>query len=297
MELLKSELSMILGKPISRIETLNCQSHSCLYALYDPSGNALPLAVRYFSRPGYAEQEARKLMLLRQQGGVRVPQVYGVVVSERPPFHELLLLERIGGLPVEAPPHSGAQWQTLVQQVIEAMMQWHSHSANGMSGYIDSSQTLSWPDWFFQYSSVLLSLLRHTQQQDISPEELQFLHLTQRCHDKLFADLRAENVMVHGNLRLNTLLKDPRSGQLLAIVQPGRVLWAPAEYELFHLQESSAGQQIVSAWLRQFTPDEGFLWRSALYRLWYQVEQRVHNQPFSAENFRNAITDLRPWLE
>lgn len=297
MELLKSELSMILGESISRVETLSRQPQSCLFALYNQAGQAMSMAVRCFTHPGLAEQEARKLMLLRDNTHVRVPSAYAVVVSERQPFHELLLLERLGGLSLEAPLRSSQHSQQLAQQVAAALRHWHQQPSKGLSGFVDSSQALHWSDWFYQYSAVLLSLLRHKQQQDVSADDRQFLSRTLECHRQLFADLQAPTVMVHGNLQLSTLLKDPHTEQLLAIVQPGRMLWAPAEYDLFRLQETPLGRQIVSAYLSRAAVDEGFVWRSALYRLWEQVEQRVHNQPFCADRFRRAKTDLLPWLE
>lgn len=296
MELLKSELSLILGESVSRVETLNCQPQSCLYALYDQSGQAMPMAVRYFSQPGLAEQEARKLMLLRQKGTVHVPTVYGVVLSERPPFHELLLVERLGGISAEVPAHSAQQWDSLEQQIIDGLSAWHSQSADGMSGYIDSSQNLSWPDWYFQYTSVLFSLLQQKRPSVISADDQQILHRTQVRHDELFADLSQPNVMIHGNLELKNIIKDSHTDRLLAMVQPGRMLWAPAEYELFRLWTEAAGQSLVLAYRQRYPLDEGFIWRSALYRLWYEVEQVVYNRPFSARLFAQAKTDLLPWL-
>ncbi len=297
MELLKAELSLILGESISRIETLHCQSQSCLYAIYDRSGHAMPMAVRCFSQPGLAEQQARKLMLLRQKGTIPVPVVYGVVVSERLPFHELLLMGRIGGISAEAPASSAEQWQTLAQQITEGLGAWHSHSADGMSGYVDSTQKIRWPDWYLQHTSVLLALLRQKRQTVIPADDQQLLHRSLLCHETLFADLNAPNVLVHGNLTLNTIIKDPRTGHLLAMVQPGRVLWAPAEYELFRLQNSPREQSLLQCYLKKYGVDEGFIWRCSLYRLWDQVEQLIHNRPFSTEIYSEARGNLLPWLE
>ncbi len=296
MELLKSELSLILGESVSRVETLNCQPQSCLYALYDQSGQAMPMAVSYFSQPGLAEQEARKLMLLRQKGSVHVPAVYGVVLSERQPFHELLLVERLGGISADVPVHSAEQWSSLEQQIIDGLSDWHIHPASGMSGYVDSSQNLSWPDWYRQYTSVLFSLLQQKQLTSISAEDRQILYRAQLRHDDLFADLNCPNVMIHGNLELKNIIKDPHTETLLAMVQPGRMLWAPAEYELFRLWNDPAGQRLILAYRQRFPLDEGFLWRCALYRLWHQVEQLVYNRPFSVQQFSQAKTDLLPWL-
>ena len=297
MERLKEELSLILGESVSRLEVLHCQSQSCLYAIYDRAGHAMPMAVRCFSRPGMAEQEARKLMLLRQQGTVYVPVVYGVVVSQRLPFHELLLVGRTGGITAEAPVRSSGQQLILAQQITEALGAWHSCSSDGLSGYVDSSQKISWSGWYLQYTSVLLALLRQKHQTVISSDDQQLLYRSQLCHGTLFADLKAPNVMVHGNLTLNTIIKDPHTGHLLAMVQPGRMLWAPAEYELFRLQNSPQEQSLLQCYLKKYGVDEGFVWRCSLYRLWDQVDQVIHNRPFSTELYRQARDSLLPWLE
>lgn len=296
MERLKSELSLILGESVGRIEPLNCQPHSCLYALYDRSGQAMPMVVRDFSQPGLAEQQARKLMLLRQHGSVPVPAVYGVVFSDRLPFHELLLVERLGGISAAAPVRSPGAQERLAQQIADGLGSWHSQSADNMSGYIDSCQSLSWPDWYRQYTTVLWSLLRQKKQTALSAADLQFLSLTQRNYQQLFADLSQPNVMLHGNLELSNIIKDPHTESLLAMVQPGRILWAPAEFELFRLWNAPVGQAIILKYRHRHPLDEGFIWRCPLYRLWYQAEQVVCNQPFSAQDFAEARRQLLPWL-
>lgn len=53
----------------------------------------------------------------------------------------------------------------------------------------------------------------------------------------LFADFDDSSVLVHGNLTLRSMLKDVRSDQLLAMLNPGPMLWAPREYDLFRLSE------------------------------------------------------------
>ena len=41
------------------------------------------------------------------------------------------------------------------------------------------------------------------------------------------------------------MLKDSRSDQLLAMVGPGLMLWAPREYELFRLMDNSLAEDLL----------------------------------------------------
>ncbi len=80
----------------------------------------------------------------------------------------------------------------------------------------------------------------------------------------------------------------PHSDQLLAMVGPGIMLWAPREYELFRLcgrrvREGSLLRTIYSArrWLTRF------LWRRWLYLLW---ESRVTRWSAAASLTGRALT-------
>ena len=67
------------------------------------------------------------------------------------------------------------------------------------------------------------------------------------CLPTLFEGFNDNCVLVHGNFTLRSMLKDSRSDQLLAMVGPGIMLWAPREYELFRLSEGRGGGRFALA--------------------------------------------------
>ena len=75
-------------------------------------------------------------------------------------------------------------------------------------------------------------------------------------------------------------LKDPRSDQLLAMVGPGMMLWAPREYELFRLAEGGQAEQLLWRYLQQAPVSEAFVWRRWLYLLWDEVDSLVNTGRF-----------------
>ena len=80
------------------------------------------------------------------------------------------------------------------------------------------------------------------------------------------------------------MLKDSRSDQLLAMVGPGLMLWAPREYELFRLMDNSLAEDLLWSYLQRAPVAESFIWRRWLYLLWDEVAQQVNTGRFSRRN-------------
>lgn len=101
MEQLRTELSHLLGEKLSRVECVSEQAATALWFLYDAQGNPMPLLARSFTTPGVARQLAWKISTTARNGTVRMPVVYGVMTHEEHPGPDVLLLERLRGVPVE----------------------------------------------------------------------------------------------------------------------------------------------------------------------------------------------------
>lgn len=78
--------------------------------------------------------------MLARQGTVRMPTVYGVMTHEEHPGPDVLLIERLRGVPVEAPARSPERWEQLKDQIVEALLGWHRQDSGGLVGPVDSTQ-------------------------------------------------------------------------------------------------------------------------------------------------------------
>lgn len=293
---LQSELALVLGEALSRVECISEHPWASLYTLYDRAGNAMPLVAKCYNQPGIAAQEAYKLSMLARDGSVRVPAVYGVVLSHRKPVHETLLIERLGGVSVEAPARNSQQWQELKTQIVEAMLTWHRIDSHGLVGTVDSTQENHWARWYPQRVEVLWSTLNYLRPPMLTMDDRRLLY---RCHqqiDDFFRGFDDPCVLVHGNLNLRHILKVPRTDQLLAMVNPGNVLWAPREFDLFRLWEPGAASELLTCYYQHAPVSEAFLWRRGLYALWETIDHLVHTGCFDRPMFDQASQLLLPWL-
>lgn len=296
MEQLRAELSHLLGEKLSRVECVNEKADTALWSLYDNQGNPMPLMARSFTSPGVARQLAWKMSMLAREGTVRMPTVYGVMTHEEHPGPDVLLIERLRGVSVEAPARTPDRWEQLKDQIVEALLAWHRQDSRGLVGPVDSTQENLWPLWYRQRVEVLWGTLNQFNNTGLTMQDKRILFRTRECLPALFEGFNDNCVLVHGNFTLRSMLKDSRSDQLLAMVGPGIMLWAPREYELFKLSDSGAAEGLLWHYLQRAPVAEAFLWRRWLYLLWDEVAQLVNTGRFNRANFDLAAKSLLPWL-
>lgn len=296
MEQLRAELSHLLGEQLSRVECVNEKADTSLWSLYDSHGNPMPLMARSFSSPGIARQLAWKMSLLARSGTVRMPTVYGVMTHEEHPGPDVLLIERLRGVPVEAPARTPDRWEQLKDQIVEALLAWHRQDSRGLVGPVDSTQENIWPHWYRQRVEVLWGTLNQFSNTGLTMQDKRILFRTRECLPALFDGFNDNSVLIHGNFTLRSMLKDSRSDQLLAMVGPGIMLWAPREYELFRLSDSGLAEGLLWHYLQRAPVSESFLWRRWVYLMWDEVAQLVNTGRFNRANFDLASKSLLPWL-
>jgi hypothetical protein len=296
MDQLRAELSHLLGEKLSRVECVSEKTDSSLWSLYDAQGHPMPLLAKSFITAGLAQQLAWKISTLARSGTVRMPVVYGVITHDEHAGPDILLLERLRGVPVEAPARTPDRWEQLKDQIVEALLAWHRQDSGGCVGTVDSTQENLWPLWYRQRVEMLWGTLNLYHNTGLTMQDKRILFRTRECLPALFDSFNDNCVLVHGNFTLRSMLKDSRSDQLLAMVGPGITLWAPREYELFRLSESGLSEGLLWHYLQRAPVAEAFLWRRWLYLLWDEVAQLVNTGRFSRENFDLASKSLLPWL-
>lgn len=296
MEQLRAELSHLLGERLSRVECVNERPDSALWSLYDAQGNAMPLLAKTFAIHGLAQQLAWKIPTLSRSGTVRMPVVYGVMTHDDSAAPDVLLLERLSGVSVEAPARTPARWEQLKDQIVEALLAWHRQDSGGCVGTVDSTQDNVWPQWYRQRVEVLWSTLGQYRDSGLTMQDKRVLFRSRECLPALFENFNDNCVLIHGNLTLRSMLKDPRSDQLLAMVAPGVMLWAPREYELFRLAGCEQSESLLWHYLRRAPVAEAFVGRRWLYLMWDEVARLVNTGRFNRARFDLAATSLLPWL-
>ncbi len=83
--------------------------------------------------------------MLARSGTIRMPTIYGVMTHEEHPGPDVLLLERMRGVSVEAPARTPERWEHLKEQIVEALLAWHRQDSRGCVGAVDNTRKISGP--------------------------------------------------------------------------------------------------------------------------------------------------------
>ena len=172
----------------------------------------------------------------------------------------------------------------LQDQIVEGLLAWHRHDSGGCVGMVDSTQENLWPHWYRQRVEMLWSTLNLYHDTGLTMQDKRILFRSRESLPQLFSDFNDNCVLVHGCFTLRSMLKDARSDQLLAMVGPGMMLWAPREYELFRLADGGL-EQLLWRYLQRAPVAESFVWRRWLYQLWDEVENLVNTGRFDRARF------------
>lgn len=296
MERLRVELSHLLGEPLSRLECVNEKANSTLWSLYDSAGHALPLLAKSFTTPGQAARLAWKVSLLSRHCAIRMPVVYGVLTHEDEPGPDVLLVERLHGVSAEAPARTPRRWEQLEDQIVECLLAWHRVDSHGCIGSVGNTQELPWPHWYRNYVNRLWDTLDHYPKNGLTMKDKRILFRSREALPSLFDGFNDNGVLVHGNMTLRSMLKDARSDQLLAAINPGTMLWAPREYELFRLYESGQEEQLLWRYLQRAPVADAFMARRWLYLLWDEVDNLTRYGQMNRRAFDLACRSLLPWI-
>ncbi len=206
----------------------------------------------------------------------------------------MLLLERLRGVPVEAPARTPERWEQLKDQIVEGLLARHRQDSRGCVGAVDHTQENIWPSRYRQRVEVLWTTLNQFSNTGLTMQDKRILFRTREYLPSLFEGFNDNCVLVHGNFCLRSMLKDARSDQLLAMVGPGLMLWAPREFELFRLMDNPLAEGLLWHYLQRAPVAESFIWRRWLYVLWDEVAQLVNTGRFNRTNFDLAAKSLLP---
>lgn len=184
-----------------------------------------------------------------------------------------------------------------MDHVVESVLLWHRIDSHGCVGSVDSTQDNDWLSWYEQRLEVLWSTLLNVGAPLLTQEDRSLLYRSRQCLDALFDDFDDGCVLVHGNLSLRSMLKDPRSDQLLAMINPGMMLWAPREYDMFRLCEPGMSEALRYRYLQKAPLADNFVYRRWRYVIWEAVSRYLHTGQLDRALFDRATRELAPWLE
>ncbi|NYY74721.1 hypothetical protein DMH88_17255 [Escherichia coli] len=130
-----------------------------------------------------------------------------VMTHEEHPGPDVLLLERMRGVSVEAPARTPERWEQLKDQIVEALLARHRQDSRDCVGAVDNTQENFWPSWYRQHVEVLWTTLNQFNNTGLTMQDKRILFRTRECLPALFEGFNDNCVLIHGNFCLRSMLE------------------------------------------------------------------------------------------
>ena len=281
MEGLLDDLGQLLGEPVSRAEVIGRGQVATVYALYDSQNRTFPVVAKAYPVAGVAQNEMNKLLLY--------------CPTRTSLYKEILLLERLPGITVSAPCRSTDRSQALSEHIVDCLLSWHRVDSQGFTGISGDLKEQGWTEWYTRYQVQLWNQLEAFTDCDYAERVILYRSLEKTS--RLFSEFDDTCVLVHGDFRLRNLLKDVKTDQLLAVLDPGEIQAAPREYDLMHLCDDPFAEKVLSTYLKRAPVAEQFAARRWLYKVWDEVAAGLRCGKMNHERLAAYSQNLIPWLE
>ncbi len=223
-----------LNKEIRRIEYIGGGSFGKVYGVSMADGTKI--AVKAFREKGALQKESGQLGVLSMHTKVQMPEVLFVYEGNE---SALMGMTFIDGKNVLNPLFifkSRRQKEKFSNDVADAMLEWHSVKAEKY-GYTDNPQYDSWKDFYIEEKQkpILDGLSSLADKGKYSKKNLALLKAATKIYNSLPDESQAP-VLIHGDLNIMNIMADPKTLELIGIIDPIGSIYADKEYDLFQLR-------------------------------------------------------------
>lgn len=183
-----------------------------------------------------------------------------------------------------------------MDQIVEGVLAWHRIDSHGCVGNVDSTQENDWFSWYQQRVEVLWATLSNMNSPLMTLEDRAVLYRARASLNRFFAGFDDSSVLVHGNLTLRSMLKDPAVTNCWRCLIPAQCYGHRVSmiYSASVKRGCRASYFIATLAKRRFL---NLLARRWLYTLWELVSRFIHTGNLDRTLFDNAAQQLLPWLE
>lgn len=229
--------------------------------------------VKWYKFAGCAERECRQLDELRKYASVKVPESYHV--KQDGESLEASVMEYIPGIAASdmEPPNPKAS-ERLAEEIMSALISWHSIMNPAGFGDLDGPFYSNWPDFYQKRMHIYYDEICSGESKGVlSKYVIQTAERSIESVDKILENCSRDAVLVHSDLWMPNVIIDPEQYRLIGIIDPLDAEWGDPEMDLLIMEWPWGEKDYLLEFYRKYMkiPD-GFKLRSAFYRFWYAMQ-------------------------
>ena len=253
---------------------------------------------KVYKRCGYIKNETEQLNMIRKYALVKVPEIYAVSYQKENGYFDVLFMEYIEGVNAAAIKITDKKEKlAFSNQVVENLLAINEvTTSDGFGSYITKEYCKSWEEYYKSYITNLCHAVHSRKPLLFSKSNVKLMDKLYESYDKIFSVPVAQSCLIHGDYNLWNLIADPKTNNLLAVIDPFESIFADRELELYQLQNANGDEYgLLENYASHIVLSDNFEVKNPYYFFWNDMTHMVKTgycenkrfQKFGEEVLRN----------
>lgn len=232
--LIKKVVVEKLGTTVTIIKFIGGGSNGKVY--YVETNDNRKFVVKAFRIKGAMQKEANQTIMLSKHTKTKMPEVLFLHEDNETALMGMTFLEGKNVLNPLFVFKSKEKKNKFANDVVDTMLEWHSVTAEKF-GNMENPIYDSWRDFYIteKQKPFLEGLSKLADSGKFSKKTLAFLKEATEIYNNL-PDESGKPVLIHGDLNIMNIMAEPKSLELIGIIDPSGSIYTDREYDLFQLR-------------------------------------------------------------
>ncbi len=232
--LIKKVVAEKLETTVTKLKFIGGGSNGKVYSVMTDDNRKF--AVKAFRIKGAMQRESNQMIMLREHTKTQMPEVLFLYEDSETALMGMSFIEGKNVLNPLFVFKSKAKKEMFANAVIDTMLEWHSVTAEKF-GDMTNPLYDNWREYYIneKQKPFLEGLSKLADNGKFSKKNLTLLKEATEIFNNL-PDESGKPVLIHGDLNIMNIMADPKSLELIGIIDPSGSIYTDREYDLFQLR-------------------------------------------------------------
>ncbi len=232
--LIKNVVADTLDENIIHLKFIGGGSNGKVYSVITEKNKRF--AVKAFRIKGAMQKESNQMILLSKHTKTQMPEVLFLYEDNETALMGMTFIEGKNVLNPYFVLKNKSKKEKFANAVVDTMLEWHSVMVDKF-GDMENPSYENWRDYYIteKQKPFLEGLSKLADNGKFSKKNLALLKQATEIYNNL-PDESEKPVLIHGDLNIMNIMADPKSLDLMGIIDPSGSIYANREYDLFQLR-------------------------------------------------------------
>lgn len=217
--------------PVS-VRLIGKGASACVYKL-ETDKEPYVYAVKYSTDYELLMQEYEQIKFISDRVDCKMPELYHLGQLDN--GSAVMIMEFFDGISADKIKSIRKASKILPDMVVDNLIKIHTVH-NDKFGPVDNAVYDTWYDYYSEFASEIYNFAKESYSRGVMRKKaFKAVELSYENLDKILKENSGEPTLIHGDYWQPNFVVNPKTYELIGVIDPFNIMWAEPEYELFAL--------------------------------------------------------------